>query len=75
MSNAYDAIVIGGGHNGLVSAAYLARSGAKTLVLESRAFSWRCGHHRSAMAGRPASARHPAVVRDEFDAADDRAGA
>ena len=36
MSNSYDAIVIGGGHNGLVSAAYLARSGAKTLVLESR---------------------------------------
>ena len=37
MSNTYDAIVIGGGHNGLVSAAYLARSGARTLVLESRA--------------------------------------
>lgn len=36
MSNSYDAIVIGGGHNGLVSAAYLARSGARTLVLESR---------------------------------------
>ena len=36
MSNNYDAIVIGGGHNGLVSAAYLARSGARTLVLESR---------------------------------------
>ncbi|MFN0142635.1 MAG: phytoene desaturase family protein [Mycobacterium sp.] len=36
MSNTYDAIVIGGGHNGLVSAAYLARSGARTLVLESR---------------------------------------
>ena len=36
MSNTYDAIVIGGGHNGLVSAAYLARAGAKTLVLESR---------------------------------------
>lgn len=34
--NAFDAIVIGGGHNGLVSAAYLAKSGAKTLVLESR---------------------------------------
>ena len=32
----YDAIVIGGGHNGLVAAAYLARSGAKTLVLEQR---------------------------------------
>ena len=36
MSNNYDAIVIGGGHNGLVSAAYLARSGARTLVLECR---------------------------------------
>ncbi|WP_167098429.1 NAD(P)/FAD-dependent oxidoreductase [Mycobacterium sp. DL592] len=36
MSNSYDAIVIGGGHNGLVSAAYLARSGAKTVVLEAR---------------------------------------
>lgn len=36
MSNNYDALVIGGGHNGLVSAAYLARSGARTLVLESR---------------------------------------
>ena len=32
----YDAIVIDGGHNGLVAAAYLARSGAKTLVLEAR---------------------------------------
>lgn len=36
MSHNYDALVIGGGHNGLVSAAYLARSGARTLVLESR---------------------------------------
>jgi phytoene dehydrogenase-like protein len=36
MAESYDAIVIGGGHNGLVSGAYLARSGAKTVILESR---------------------------------------
>ena len=32
----YDAIVIGGGHNGLTAAAYLAKAGRKTLVLERR---------------------------------------
>ena len=32
----YDAIVIGGGHNGLVTAAYLARAKRKVLVLERR---------------------------------------
>ena len=36
MSSDYDAIVVGGGHNGLVAAAYLARSGARTVVLERR---------------------------------------
>ncbi len=36
-STIYDAIVLGGGHNGLVAAAYLAKAGLRTLVLEKRA--------------------------------------
>jgi phytoene dehydrogenase-like protein len=32
----YDAIVVGGGHNGLVNGAYLAKAGLRTLILERR---------------------------------------
>ena len=35
-NNKYDAIIIGGGHNGLITAAYLAKAGKKVLVLEKR---------------------------------------
>lgn len=36
MAKTYDAIIVGGGHNGLVAAAYLARAGKQVLVLEKR---------------------------------------
>src|SRR5438034_11705511 len=35
-ANGYDAIVVGGGHNGLVAAAYLAKSVAQVVGLEAR---------------------------------------
>ena len=38
MATQYDAIVVGGGHNGLVTANYLAREGIQVLVLERRGF-------------------------------------
>src|SRR5690349_13022456 len=36
MPSQYDVVIVGGGHNGLVAAAYLARAGLRTLVCERR---------------------------------------
>jgi phytoene dehydrogenase-like protein len=36
MNQSYDAIIVGGGHNGLTAAGYLGKAGFKTLVLEKR---------------------------------------
>lgn len=36
LRSTYDAVIVGGGHNGLVAAAYLARAGLSCLVLERR---------------------------------------
>ena len=36
MPERFDAVIVGGGHNGLVAAAYLARAGRRPLVLERR---------------------------------------
>ena len=36
MSNRYDVISVGGGHNGLTAAAYMAKAGKKVLVLERK---------------------------------------
>ncbi len=33
--NHYDAVILGGGHNGLVAACYLAQAGRQVLVLEA----------------------------------------
>ena len=47
MSNTYDVVAMGAGHNGLVAAAYLAKAGKKVLVLERKPLARRRrGHAR-----------------------------
>lgn len=71
LQRAYDAIVVGGGHNGLTAAAYLARAGMSTLVLERREIVGGCcvteeiaPGCRASTTSYIASMLRPEVIRD-----------
>jgi phytoene dehydrogenase-like protein len=70
MSSNYDAIVIGAGHNGLVTAGYLAKAGKKVLVLERRAIAGgqlvteTFGHGFTVDTLQAGASMRPDVVRD-----------
>jgi phytoene dehydrogenase-like protein len=71
VAQTFDAIVAGGGHNGLVTAAYLARAGRKVLVLEARELVGGCAvteeiwpGYRVSTASYLASLMQEKVVRD-----------
>jgi phytoene dehydrogenase-like protein len=67
----YDAIIVGGGHNGLTASAYLARAGLKVLVLERRGIVGGAAvtedvipGHRVSSCSYIASMLMPTVIRD-----------
>ena len=67
----YDALIIGGGHNGLVCAAYLAAAGLKVVVLERRSIVGGAAvteefhpGFRNSVASYTVSLLNPKVIRD-----------
>jgi phytoene dehydrogenase-like protein len=71
VSKEFDVIIVGGGHNGLVTAAYLAKAGRRVLVLESREMVGGCAvteeiwpGYRVSTASYLASLMQEKVVRD-----------
>src|SRR3954452_6118152 len=71
MSHSYDCIIVGAGHNGLVTAAYLARAGYRVLVLERREVlgGWCvteevCPGYRMSTAAYVNSLLRPEIIRD-----------
>ncbi len=67
----YDALIIGGGHNGLVCGFYLAAAGLKTLILERRAIVGGAAvteefypGFRNSVASYTVSLLNPKIIRD-----------
>jgi len=71
MTDNYDAVMVGAGHNGLICATYLAKAGKKVLVLEANATPGGCAATREFAPGYSVSScaqwlnqLHPAISRD-----------
>jgi len=71
MTRAYDAVIIGGGHNGLVCAFYLARAGYRVRIVERRAIVGGAAvteefhpGFRNSVASYTVSLLHPRIIRD-----------